>query len=272
MQPRGPHLPSGQNEHVSAVTTYQGDALQLFEPEDRGSGRRDEPTVLWETSRQRRPSATLDPPTLTQMRLPSSVVPAPSRAAVAVRPQSKIEDARSSRSRGWRAVWFFASGAVCGSVLVLLVLSQMNVALPSPPQNTFIPPPPTATPVPPPPVVESSGRTTRTPAAMTETKKPARRASTSSPLPTTPIAEAAASRAAVGAQFVGSLAIDSTPANARAFVNGTQVGVTPLVLMDVPVGSRVIRLEADDHTPWSSTVRVVANQLTRVTVTLSPSR
>jgi hypothetical protein len=76
----------------------------------------------------------------------------------------------------------------------------------------------------------------------------------------------------VGARFSGSLAINSTPASARAFVNGTPVGVTPLVLTDVPVGSRVIRLEADDHAPWSSTVRVVANQLTRVTVTLSASR
>jgi hypothetical protein len=193
MQPRGPELPSGQNEHVSATSSYKVDALQLFESEDRVGGTRDEPTVLWETSRQRRPPATLDRPTLTPMRLPSPVAPAPSRAAVAVRPQSKIEDARSSRSRGWRAVWFFASGVACGSALVLMVLPQINVALPSPPQNTFIPPPPTATPVPTPPVVESSDRTTRTPAAITKTTKRAARASTSPPFPTTPIAEAATS-------------------------------------------------------------------------------
>jgi len=180
MQPRGPQLPSGQNEHVSATTSYTVDALQLFEPEDRVGGRRDEPAVLRETSRRRRPPATLDRPTLTPMRLPSSVAPAPSRAAVAVRPQSKIQDARSSRSRGWRAVWFFASGVACGSALVLLVLTRMNVALPSPPQNIFIPPPPTATPVPTPPAVELSDRTTRTPAA--KTTKPAARASTSPPI------------------------------------------------------------------------------------------
>ena len=253
MQPRGRQLPSVQNDHVSAATSNKVDALQLFEPEDRGSGRRDEPAV-------------------TPMRRPSSVAPALSRAAVAVRPQSKIEDARSSRSRGRGTVWFFGSGVACGSVLVLLVLAQMNVAPPSPPppQNIIVPPPPTATPVPTAPVVESSDRTTRTPAAAAETKKPAARAATSPSLPATPISEAAASHAAVGARFVGSLAIDSTPASARAFVNGKPVGVTPLVLTDVPVGSRVIRLEADDHAPWSSTVRVVADQRTRVTVTLSP--
>jgi len=87
-----------------------------------------------------------------------------------------------------------------------------------------------------------------------------------------PIADPLASRPAAGAQFYGSLAIDSTPVGARAFVNGKPVGVTPLVLMKVPVGSRAIRLEANNRLPWSSTVRVVADRRTRVSVMLSPSR
>jgi hypothetical protein len=82
----------------------------------------------------------------------------------------------------------------------------------------------------------------------------------------------AANRRDADARFYGSLVIDSTPINARAFVNGHAVGTTPLVLTDVPAGSRVVRLEADDYTPWSSTVRVIADQRISVNVTLAPSR
>jgi len=73
---------------------------------------------------------------------------------------------------------------------------------------------------------------------------------------------------ASGGPFYGSLVIDSMPLNARAFVNGQPVGTTPLVLTDVPVGSRAIRLEAENHAPWTSTVRVIADQRTRINVTL----
>ena len=82
----------------------------------------------------------------------------------------------------------------------------------------------------------------------------------------------AAIRRDTGTRFYGSLVIDSTPVNARAFVNGQPVGTTPLMLTEVPVGSRAIRLEAEDHVTWSSTVRVVADQRTRVDVTLARSR
>jgi PEGA domain len=56
------------------------------------------------------------------------------------------------------------------------------------------------------------------------------------------------------------------------FINSEPVGITPLVLKEIPVGSRAIRLEADDHSSWSSTVRVVAGQQAHVSATLSPSR
>lgn len=82
----------------------------------------------------------------------------------------------------------------------------------------------------------------------------------------------AANRRDTPTRFYGSLVIDSTPVNARAFVNGQPVGTTPLMLTEVPVGSRAIRLEAEDHVTWSSTVRVVADQRTRVDVTLARSR
>jgi hypothetical protein len=47
-----------------------------------------------------------------------------------------------------------------------------------------------------------------------------------------------------------------------------EVGSTPVVLRDLPVGSRVVRLEADGYQPWSTVVRVIANQQTRVSATL----
>lgn len=75
-----------------------------------------------------------------------------------------------------------------------------------------------------------------------------------------------------GSPLYGSLAINSSPIEARAYVNGSLVGLTPVVLPQVPVGSRVIRLEAIGHAPWISTVRIVADQQTRVAVTLSPAR
>jgi hypothetical protein len=72
-------------------------------------------------------------------------------------------------------------------------------------------------------------------------------------------------------QFEGSLAVDSTPARARVFINGEAVGLTPVVLASLPVGSRAIRVEADDHAPWWSVVQVVAHQETSVRVTLPPT-
>jgi hypothetical protein len=70
-------------------------------------------------------------------------------------------------------------------------------------------------------------------------------------------------------QFVGSLAITSSPEGARVFVNGQLMGATPLVLGELPVGSRALRVEADGHATWSSMVRVVANQRTSIVAPLS---
>jgi hypothetical protein len=69
-------------------------------------------------------------------------------------------------------------------------------------------------------------------------------------------------------QFRGTLAVQSRPSGARVFVGGTAVGTTPIVLKDLPIGSRVVRLEAAGYQVWSSAVRVVANQQTQVTAIL----
>jgi hypothetical protein len=73
------------------------------------------------------------------------------------------------------------------------------------------------------------------------------------------------------APFCGSLAVTSSPAGAQVFVNGVSVGATPLLLEDLPVGSRVVRVELEGHERWSSAVRIVANERTLATAELRPS-
>jgi hypothetical protein len=68
--------------------------------------------------------------------------------------------------------------------------------------------------------------------------------------------------------FRGALAVNSRPAGARVSINGQSLGVTPLTVRSLPAGSRVVRVTAQGYHPWSSAVRVVANQRNSVLVTL----
>jgi len=70
--------------------------------------------------------------------------------------------------------------------------------------------------------------------------------------------------------YRGGLALTSTPAGAQVVLNGKVVGETPVVLNDLPVGSRAIVVRRDGYSPWSASVRVVANQRTTVKATLKP--
>ena len=70
--------------------------------------------------------------------------------------------------------------------------------------------------------------------------------------------------------FRGSLAVSSSPEGAEVYVNGIPVGVTPVLLRDLAAGSRVVRLELTGHERWSSAVRIIASEETRVAVTLRP--
>ena len=65
-------------------------------------------------------------------------------------------------------------------------------------------------------------------------------------------------------RYRGTLAIDSVAKGARVFINGKAVGVTPLVLKNLPSGSRAVRVEAAGYRPWSASLQVTANQQTRV--------
>jgi PEGA domain/Sigma-54 interaction domain len=76
--------------------------------------------------------------------------------------------------------------------------------------------------------------------------------------------------AARRSSFLGTLALDSKPSGARVSINGKTVGVTPIVVRSLPAGSRVVRVTTEGYQPWSSAVRIVANQRNLVTATLDP--
>jgi PEGA domain len=68
--------------------------------------------------------------------------------------------------------------------------------------------------------------------------------------------------------FKGAVGVESSPEGARVFVDRKLVGFTPIVVPDLVAGSHVIRVEADTHESWTSVVRVVADEVTRVTAPL----
>ena len=72
--------------------------------------------------------------------------------------------------------------------------------------------------------------------------------------------------------YRGVLALSSSPAGAEVTVNGQVVGVTPVVLKDLPVGSRALVVRRDGYSPWSTSVRIVADQQTTVQAQLTPAR
>jgi len=81
-------------------------------------------------------------------------------------------------------------------------------------------------------------------------------------------APAPAEPAPAAAVYTGSIYVDSRPRGARVSVDGRDVGVTPLRVAEVRVGTHVVRLELPDHRMWSSTATVVAGEERRVTGSL----
>jgi hypothetical protein len=71
--------------------------------------------------------------------------------------------------------------------------------------------------------------------------------------------------------YRGGLQVDSDPDGARVFIDGEEVGVTPLHLKSLAVGSRVVRVEAVGYQTWTTAARVVANQRARVSAVLQRS-
>ena len=69
----------------------------------------------------------------------------------------------------------------------------------------------------------------------------------------------------------GTLRVESRPPGARIAVDGKDLGVTPIVLERIRIGSHVVRLELEGHQVSGSAVRVVAGRATRVTIALDPT-
>ena len=66
----------------------------------------------------------------------------------------------------------------------------------------------------------------------------------------------------------GALVVESRPSGATVFVDGRQVGSTPLSVPDVTPGTRRIRLEMAGFNPWVTTTDVQAGTRTRVAASL----
>jgi hypothetical protein len=65
--------------------------------------------------------------------------------------------------------------------------------------------------------------------------------------------------------------VNSVPGGAQVFINNLPVGTTPLLLRNLPVGSRVVRIELRGYRRWSSAVSVVADQRTLAAAALQKS-
>jgi hypothetical protein len=72
--------------------------------------------------------------------------------------------------------------------------------------------------------------------------------------------------------FVGSVFVDSRPRGATVFIDGKEVGTTPLKLSEISIGAHVVRLELKDHHTWTSSVRITSGEEQRVTGSLEPIR
>ena len=85
-------------------------------------------------------------------------------------------------------------------------------------------------------------------------------------------AQPPASPSKPAASTTGEIYVDSRPRGARVFIDGKEVGVTPLQLTAQPLGPRVVRLELADHQSWTLTKTVIAGELARVTGSLERIR
>ncbi|MBN1221706.1 MAG: PEGA domain-containing protein, partial [Candidatus Aminicenantes bacterium] len=67
---------------------------------------------------------------------------------------------------------------------------------------------------------------------------------------------------------VGKIKVMSSPANARIWLDGQDMGLTNKTLENVPVGEHELQLTKDRYQDWSATVNVVKNQTANVSAAL----
>jgi hypothetical protein len=236
-----PVPPSSRGKSPKSPALADGsDPLLQFALEQPATVPGDNGSVREPLTTARRSFAGRTHPVAPVVRRPGSRAPVPRSAAIA-RTRVKSAEAVASPPLAPRSLWALGVAAAIASALVVLAGASLTT------QDT--------------PVLPASPLAIPIEAVPSAVK--ARPLATFAPI---------VDEDATDGSFYGSLLIDSMPANARAFVNGQPVGTTPLVLTAVPVGSRAIRLEAENHTPWTSTVRVTADHRTRVNVTLDRTR
>ena len=81
-------------------------------------------------------------------------------------------------------------------------------------------------------------------------------------------AAAAPSTSPRPAPSVAALYVESRPAGASVFLDEKLIGTTPLQIGEVAAGDHTVRLELDGYQRWSSSVRVVAGERSRVAASL----
>ena len=69
---------------------------------------------------------------------------------------------------------------------------------------------------------------------------------------------------ALGGEFV----VQSRPTGAKVFLDDKLVGTTPMAPATASVGEHALRLEREGYRRWTSSIRVVSGQRTRVTASL----
>jgi hypothetical protein len=73
---------------------------------------------------------------------------------------------------------------------------------------------------------------------------------------------------AAAATYFGTMVVETRPSGARVFLDGREVGTTPLDLPKVSAGSHVVRLELEGYSRWTASVQVVAGERNRVAASL----
>ena len=90
--------------------------------------------------------------------------------------------------------------------------------------------------------------------------------------PGSPAAATTATSTATSTATTGSLLIESRPSGARAFVDGAEVGRTPVTVPAATVGARAVRIQLPGYLIISTTTRVEPGTRARVAVTLTAER
>jgi hypothetical protein len=91
------------------------------------------------------------------------------------------------------------------------------------------------------------------------------------PLSKTPARAAAPARPAAeraAGEFVGSIFVETRPVGARVFIDGREVGTSPIAVPGLRAGSHVVRLDLAGYKRWSASVSVVAGERNRVAASL----